>query len=715
MMPNDSLSPLNPLYQSQIWLLEKIQYLGYDIDLTGLCFGISNMARQAYLAGEIDKFGKRIRYFQYLSANELNLLKHNKIGGFLIDNEGSSSWELWAFLDGVCLYQTPSQYRHLFKNKGFSQLERAAITLITPSQMEHPEKRMYQSPQTFSGIYTRVELHEFINSLATHLSVPVSFILNSHNHSVSLNFEPSTKQWLLIDPNKLPGIKFDDPSQNVNTEDLVNQLIHSFNASGNHVGFAAELFVNKTNQTQLRKDLKILSDYSPWQAIHQTNLKSKEYKNNWLHLAVAHGEVDTIDKLINAGTDINCKLNANFPLGLACKIGQFESVNQLIEANLANSMKSAMEKASFINEKNDKGETPLFLAIISEYAEIVEYLIANGAEIDEPANDGTTPLLLAIQLANYEIVELLIENEANVNLPNNQDHPILMASYQGCHDILTLLIKHGANVNELRENGDTPIFVAIAYRHYDVIEVLLQNGADINWTNNAGDFPLKDAIMLKDNKIINLLIEYGADITKPLPGGFSLLYLAALQGLNDIPEILIDKTNINQIQGNGETVLHAAIETSNINLVQQLISKGAVLMPRKSDGLNPLFMAIFAAKKDIINLILTQYDEHRAFAYEPEQLRQFATQLSDNKILHRINFVIATKQKTGAHSMAAVELIWIINNSEIKSLIQNRDKLMDLDRKYWKYMKPNHLINHINKEDKNTNDVLSIQNFFKKI
>lgn len=87
---------------------------------------------------------------------------------------------------------------------------------------------------------------------------------------------------------------------------------------------------------------------------------------SWLHIAAAHGHLEIIEYLINAGIDVNAQ-------------GGTFSTN-------------ALERAA------SKG-----------YLDIVEYLINKSVEIDTSEPDRN-PLFAAIYGGHFEIVKLLVEN-----------------------------------------------------------------------------------------------------------------------------------------------------------------------------------------------------------------------------------------------------------------------------------------------------------------
>ena len=90
-------------------------------------------------------------------------------------------------------------------------------------------------------------------------------------------------------------------------------------------------------------------------------------------------------------------------IGDAALFGNIEAIKQHIAAG------------ADVNEKDEKGATPLHGAAFTGRMEVVELLIANGADVNAKAEDGSTPLHHAALWGHKKIAELLIDKGANVN------------------------------------------------------------------------------------------------------------------------------------------------------------------------------------------------------------------------------------------------------------------------------------------------------------
>jgi ankyrin repeat protein len=82
------------------------------------------------------------------------------------------------------------------------------------------------------------------------------------------------------------------------------------------------------------------------------------------------------------------------------------------------------------------------------HKEIIELLIAKGADVNAKNNSGWTPLLMAVLGDRKEVIELLIAKGADVNAKDSRkdsrgETPLDWAIEKNYTEIAALLRKHG--------------------------------------------------------------------------------------------------------------------------------------------------------------------------------------------------------------------------------------------------------------------------------
>ena len=249
-----------------------------------------------------------------------------------------------------------------------------------------------------------------------------------------------------------------------------------------------------------------------------------------------------------------------FPVNAAIKEGHIEVVELLLAAG------------ADVNQAGDYGDTPLHCASGKGHTEIVKLLLAAGADVNQANNSGWTPLQDSCQSGHSEVVSMLLAAGADVNKAENHGKtPLYIASEYGNTDMVTVLLAAGADVNQTRDTGKTPLYIASQNGLDEVVELLLAApGIDVNQASNYGETPLNAAIVEPvSTEIVNMLLAAGAEIYKTL-------FLACKSpNLNvDTFSRLLRQPGIdpNARDELGRTLLMAAVQNNKPRLVDILMA-----------------------------------------------------------------------------------------------------------------------------------------------
>ncbi|WP_264686246.1 MULTISPECIES: ankyrin repeat domain-containing protein [Wolbachia] len=234
-----------------------------------------------------------------------------------------------------------------------------------------------------------------------------------------------------------------------------------------------------------------------------------------------------------------------------------------------------MNKGDDVNARDNRGNTPLHLAVLADKLQVVEKLIEGGADVNAKNNHGATPLHWAALNQNVNIVEKLIEKGANVNEKNKYDNvPLHYAAGYGSLSVIEKLIEKGADINAKSSNGDTPLHLATKNSHLDVLEKLIKEGANVNERNKYGNIPLHWAASYGRLSIVEELIEKGADINAKNNNGNTPLHWAVKSSHLEVAKFLISNhADVNAKNKDGWTSLHFAAAYGNLNIVKLILDK----------------------------------------------------------------------------------------------------------------------------------------------
>lgn len=257
--------------------------------------------------------------------------------------------------------------------------------------------------------------------------------------------------------------------------------------------------------------------------------------------------------------------------------------------------------------------SPLGAAAATGHLEIAELLIdlaGIDADYRAPADgicqdDDLTPLMRAVQNGHAEMVELLLARGADVNTRtrgrfNRGSTALNIAAYRT--SLIEVLIRHGADVNAIGAGGATPLLAAIGAKDPAGVEILLRNGADPNIHSPRGVVPLHSAVS-KHPQWVRTLIDYGADIQITTWEGDTLLHSISRRTPPDIIELLIaEGLDPEALNRHKATPLYKAAQIGYLDAAKLLVEHGARFDSATLQGSTPLLAA--TCKPEMMDFLL---------------------------------------------------------------------------------------------------------------
>ncbi len=115
-----------------------------------------------------------------------------------------------------------------------------------------------------------------------------------------------------------------------------------------------------------------------------------------------------------------------------------------------------------LDDKNLWGYTPLIVASIENYAEIVEALLNRGVNIEDVDREDMTALLWAAMKGNIETLQMLISRGANVHAKDMfSNTALLLAASEGQVNTVRYLLSKGyASITESNDDDVTALLCA---------------------------------------------------------------------------------------------------------------------------------------------------------------------------------------------------------------------------------------------------------------
>jgi ankyrin repeat protein len=336
-----------------------------------------------------------------------------------------------------------------------------------------------------------------------------------------------------------------------------------------------------------------------------------------LTIAAKSGDLDVVDRLIEAGDDLD--LNASRPLYRIDSTAIEEAVKAGHYAVLQRLLKGERDITSAEGYFNMEA---LEVAVENEQHDEVERLRKNQKVLSIIKGAKDEALKLSCGQKDLRIVQALVEAGADPNsaaiFSNSDEYGISTAARSGYLDIVEYLIKNGAHVN-LPNFGSveklTPLSAAAKGGYLEIIDILLKAGADIK------DNALQEAAGGGHIAIVNRLLDAGFSPNQVkkccYPPDMELRYIAeptalqraAMGGHSEIAELLLKAgVDVNVLllpSGNGRTALQAAAENGSLDIVKMLLAAGAdVNAPLVRGGVTALQAGVKSGNLEIVNLLL---------------------------------------------------------------------------------------------------------------
>ncbi|MBA4389946.1 MAG: hypothetical protein C0399_03310 [Syntrophus sp. (in: bacteria)] len=370
--------------------------------------------------------------------------------------------------------------------------------------------------------------------------------------------------------------------------------------------------------------------------------------------AVKKGDVEKVKSILKDPPSTFSKYDVNqkghtgdLPLSVAASNGNLEIVKLLVE------------HGAIIDAGKDAGNrTPLIEASGHGYADVVQYLIAKGADV-QAKGKGLTPLLAAFAWGNLRLgppgdkvktIRILLENGADVNVQDESwlktgRTPLMYAVMQGDAALVQTFLAKGARLDLKNKDGDTalslakkdgleyiaqlleksangkngssqqpdltlhPLFNAVKEGRLDKVKALIAKNADANLRTSSGSTPLMYAADGNRLDIVRFLLDKGADVNAKNGANNTALIYASIKGNADIAKELLEKkadVNVKNIS-KGDALIYAVMEKKT-EVFRVLLKHGARVNEKYDDGKTALMMAIQDGSSEIAKLLI----DHKA-------------------------------------------------------------------------------------------------------
>ncbi|KAJ6183623.1 hypothetical protein N7519_004924 [Penicillium mononematosum] len=258
-----------------------------------------------------------------------------------------------------------------------------------------------------------------------------------------------------------------------------------------------------------------------------------------------------------------------------------------------------------VDMRYNGGRTPLQCAISRGHLNLIQLLLAHGADPKGNGDLNNDPLSSAAALGHEDIVRLFLERGVDVNTPPGSDRSALIAACgKGRIHTAEILLNSGANIDAESQLFGNPLEAAAVAGHWELVTLLLEKGADPNSQESEIEPALQAASASGREDMVQILLNHHADINRQGGAYGTALIAACINGHEQITRILLDNgANPNSENGAFNSALRAASMNGNQQIVQMLLDSGANINAEHERG-TALMAAVAKGQCHIAKMLL---------------------------------------------------------------------------------------------------------------
>ena len=243
-------------------------------------------------------------------------------------------------------------------------------------------------------------------------------------------------------------------------------------------------------------------------------------------MASEGGHKNVIQLLLDQGADIHARCrNGGTAIQIAARRGHESIVMLLLErgADITPCLIAILGGGfePILRLSLDRNEDINATDLTGRTANMVQFLLDQGAEINAAGDEGDAALHKACSHDNTPVVKLLLDRGADVNAFGRNGTPLHAASFTDISDLIRLLLDRGADIHAETSDSERPLYKAVQCSRVQTISLLLEWGTNPNQGGGLSS-PLHTASAYGNLEVVQMLLDYGAIVNAHKPSGTAL-------------------------------------------------------------------------------------------------------------------------------------------------------------------------------------------------
>jgi hypothetical protein len=137
-----------------------------------------------------------------------------------------------------------------------------------------------------------------------------------------------------------------------------------------------------------------------------------------------------------------------------------------------------IEAGAILNRVSGIRSTALKSALVARNKPLVQYLIAQGADLRLAGEQGTPPIFEAARWGDAEVLDIFLGAGIDAKTGDHEGTtPLHLAAYGGANTVFQMLIARGADVGAISTRYGTPLHAAARQRQLAIAQALIRLGA----------------------------------------------------------------------------------------------------------------------------------------------------------------------------------------------------------------------------------------------